>query len=176
MPTINPRQIWERVLTRLRSEHPQVCRHWFRAIQPIGEVDGSFRAIVETSVHKSYLQKQCAEYFNDALQQETGRLVPILFVDSDAESTQKTNGTANGHALSAICDDVVINPDYTFENFIEGPTTGSAPPPPKPSPPDPAPPITRSSCMAASAWAKLTFCRPSASTSSITNRTPACST
>ncbi len=98
-----------------------MCRHWFRAIQPIGEVDGSFRAIVETSVHKSYLQKQCAEYFNDALQQETGRLVPILFVDSDTEPAQTTNGTANGHALSAICDDVVINPDYTFENFIEGP-------------------------------------------------------
>jgi len=120
------KQIWERVFSRLRNQHPDVCRQWFRDLRPIGKVDGSWRVLVDNAVQKNYLQKQCAGLFNEILQEVTGELVPVLFVEQNEQSTAAmSNGSAGQRKPSAngfICEDIIINPENSFENFVEGPT------------------------------------------------------
>jgi chromosomal replication initiator protein len=117
-------QIWSDVLAYLRHHHADICRQWFDDLEPVSFNGGLMRIGASSPVHQGYLQKQCTDVFNEALQQVTQQLATVMFIDpEDAGHPQVTVTSAKDAPsdLEAICDDLVICPDYSFDNFVVGP-------------------------------------------------------
>lgn len=128
--------VWADVLSYLRGHHPDMCRQWFEEIEPVGVADGVYRLRVNKAVQRQYLQRECAERFTDAVQNATGRLLPVRFYGPE-DAAPPTNGSHNGEieakpkrsAYQAAPttpqlikhDGLSIIPDNTFEHFVEGP-------------------------------------------------------
>jgi len=71
--------VWSDVLSYLRRNHPGICRQWFEEIEVAGAENGVFTVRVPRAVRQNYLERECAQYFNEALQHVTGRLITIRF-------------------------------------------------------------------------------------------------
>ena len=112
--------IWEAILAHLRQHHPGICRHWFDDIDPIEHDQGTLKLLVREQVQLKYLQRCCTEQFTEAAQSVTGRLLAVQFV---GEADLVDGGTVNGNTTTSSVsanDDMVILPDYTFENYVVG--------------------------------------------------------
>ncbi|MDX2131078.1 MAG: chromosomal replication initiator protein DnaA [Planctomycetota bacterium] len=79
------RQIWEGMLSHLRSHHAQVCRQWFEELEPLGIVNGTLQLRTMSPLHRDYLRRQCADSFNDAARTVTGHLLSVKFLGPDDE-------------------------------------------------------------------------------------------
>jgi chromosomal replication initiator protein len=123
------RQLWDGMREHLRRAHPAVCRQWFDEIEILGAAGGTLYLRAQSLVHRDYLRKSCTEPFNDAARQVTGHLLPVRFLGPGDEYPP-----VNGRRIpprSALQgptpqrprrDDALdINPDHTFEHFVEGP-------------------------------------------------------
>lgn len=123
--------VWHDVLSYLRRNHPDMCRQWFEEIEPAGVVGGVFLARTDRDVRQRYLQKQCAAQFTEGLQAVTGRLLPIRFLGPADAPKPSSNGSLVQSASSEAVvqpssgasrpSGLLISPDYTFDNFIQGP-------------------------------------------------------
>ena len=134
--------IWPQVLEQVRASRPELCRQWFEEIEPISIDAGSLNLRVHQAIHHQYLQRECAEAFKDAVQAVTGHLVVVRFfgpgdtVDPKAQQEQQPRQeehigvSENGAPISAEAafsrervrgDELAFSPDYTFDNFVEGP-------------------------------------------------------
>ena len=123
----------EGILAHLRQTHPGMCRRWFDDIEPLELAGGTLKLLVREPLQLKYLQRHCQKEFTEAAQSVIGMLVAVRFV-GEAEAQTKRNGSAakghppdsgenrsNGHHLSWANDEMVISPDYSFENFVVGP-------------------------------------------------------
>lgn len=122
--------VWSDVISFLRTSHPGICRQWFEEIEPVGVRNGVFEARVHDRIRREYLQRECVEPFTDALQECTGRLMSVQFVGPNVVVEPKVDrapgsGAATGNgslkSIEAPGPGLSIVPDYTFENFIQGP-------------------------------------------------------
>ncbi len=127
----NPdREVWDGVLAFLRKNHADMCRQWFEEIEPLGTFDGVFRLRASSDVHRRYLERSCTDQFDEALQAVTGHLASVRFYgpteDVDIRPpaavapARHAARVANG-ARREYHDELVIIPDYNFENFVVGP-------------------------------------------------------
>lgn len=82
----NDRPLWAALLSHLRTHEQAICRQWFEEIEPLGVVGGAFFVRAKSSLHRDYLQKQCASKFNGAAQAVTGHLLMIKFLGPDDEA------------------------------------------------------------------------------------------
>lgn len=73
-------QIWEDVHAHLRSNHPAVCRQWFREIEPLGVHGNALCLRARSDVHRDYLRRTCLEPFNDSVRSVTGALLAVRFL------------------------------------------------------------------------------------------------
>src|ERR1043165_1412475 len=65
---------WQQMLAHLRRTHPAIGRQWFDELDFLGIGGGVLRVRAHSAVHRDYLQRQCADAFNEAAQAITGRL------------------------------------------------------------------------------------------------------
>ncbi len=131
--------LWRDMMQYLRHKHAPICRQWFEQLEPVGLASGCLEVRTATTVQQNYLQNRCVEQFTEAAQVVTGKLVAVRFV-SDAEARALSNDPRySSHAdptlvdelpgngqhrqmtSSIIGDQIVISPDYSFENFVTGP-------------------------------------------------------
>lgn len=113
----------------LRHHHPGMCRHWFDDIEPLGVVNGVLRLLVQEPVQLRYLQRVCTEQFSEAAQAITGRLLSVRFVGDELEAvpsaTDKTKSAeeseSNTVGSGMFSDQMLLSPDYSFDNFVVGP-------------------------------------------------------
>lgn len=117
---------WRDMMSYLRDNHATICRQWFEQLEPVGMDAGLLEIQTSTGVQQNYLQKRCLEPFIEAAQAVTGNLVGVQFV-SEPTTKPKLNGS-NGSAPRPTggqhdvgYDQMVLSPDYSFENFISGP-------------------------------------------------------
>ena len=131
------RRIWDGCIVHVRKHHPAISRQWFEELEAVSLDGGVLFVHTEQPVHLRYLQRECMEVFNDAAQAVTGRLISVRFInknDKGPAATIEVKNNSNGSTRSpapavdhgdttwgAMYDDMVINPDYTFENFVQGP-------------------------------------------------------
>jgi chromosomal replication initiator protein len=130
------RETWAAMLRHLRTSSAGVCRQWFEEIEPMGMDRGVLRLRAHSNVHRDYLQRACAESFTEAAQAVTGRLLSVVFLgpeDDDGPLVQGSAGSTppasaieakprdGAGAAARRGDGLVLNPDYTFENFVVGP-------------------------------------------------------
>jgi len=124
--------IWTRVLSYLREKRPDIHRQWFEELEPLGISNGVYRITSHDAARRNYLDRNCHDAFEEAIRDNTDRLVSVRFVGS-AEATWSASAPpvveetreqyARRHASPYSPDSLEICPDYTFENFIEGPET-----------------------------------------------------
>jgi len=124
----------EAIFTHLRRTYPTMCRRWFDDIVPIDLTGGTLRMLVREPVQLKYLRRRCQKQFTEAAQAVTGRLLAVKFVgENDPEAItnncESYNSQSNGngdsnHPLNSLAsheDEMLISPDYSFDNFIIGP-------------------------------------------------------
>jgi chromosomal replication initiator protein len=133
-------KLWDGMRSHLKRAAPDLCRQWFDEIEPLGVAGGAFHLRVQSTVHRDYLKRQCSDPFNDAAQAVSGRLLSVRFLGPDDHAAPGLNGvTPVARPAAGVSaelepkpapgsgpvgrreDALVINPDYTFEHFVEGP-------------------------------------------------------
>ncbi|NLX23475.1 MAG: chromosomal replication initiator protein DnaA [Phycisphaerae bacterium] len=107
---------WSDILVALRSQAPELTRPWFSTLEPLDLDHGVIRVGVATAAHHEYLSNQCQTAFNRAAQSVTGRLVTVEF----APPTQP-RPDERPLSFEEGADDLLLDRDYTFENFVTGP-------------------------------------------------------
>ena len=138
--------LWRDMMAYLRRRHSAICRQWFEDLEPVALDSGVLQVRTANAVQQQYLQRTCRDQFNEAAQHATGNLVAVQFVNAGHGATEPAgaagqngdNGhrpaspAGNGHdprggagrrdGRASIDDDqVVLSPDYSFDNFITGP-------------------------------------------------------
>ncbi|MBQ72473.1 MAG: chromosomal replication initiator protein DnaA [Planctomycetaceae bacterium] len=124
------------LISHLRSNHRDMCRAWFDDIEPVALSNGVLRLCVREPVQLRYLQRCCVEPFTEAAQAATGLLVAVRFVspedcendnhDVGSSSNQSHGGRISGSGtnqdgIDLAAEQMVLSPDYVFDNFIVGP-------------------------------------------------------
>lgn len=130
------RQIWAGMLAHLRKHHAPICRQWFEEIEPVGIISGSLHLRAHSALHRDYLRRQCADAFREAAGAVSERLLTVQFHGPDEvpeviarngkpasrpQSTPNENTQTIRELKPNRYESLVINPDYSFENFVVGP-------------------------------------------------------
>ncbi|MDG2054071.1 MAG: chromosomal replication initiator protein DnaA [Phycisphaerales bacterium] len=123
-------QIKEELFAFLRTQHPNVCRHWFDEIEPLEVSNGTLKLLVRETVQLKYLRRCCVDQFTEAAQSVTGRLLVVSFVGED-DVDNSVNETLfenlppvvpnEPFSPLTIDNEMLISPDYSFDNFVIGP-------------------------------------------------------
>ncbi len=134
MPETPDHLILGHVLTHLQRAYPGLCRKWFQELECLGVAAGVLYFRAPTEMQRRYLLAECADAFRDAAQASSGMLLTVEFLAPDASPPASKPGRHNGSASSfarppAVVrriterDELVLNPDQTFETFVDGPTS-----------------------------------------------------
>ncbi len=111
--------IWDKVLLYLKRNHSEIWRAWFEQIEPAGLENGLLRLAVPEKSWLQYLQSECGRTFQEAAQQITGHLITVEYVYADKVALSKGDiSPAAGSVSEMFC----FSPDYTFDNFVVGPS------------------------------------------------------
>jgi len=105
---------WNEILEFLNKFHSAFVRQWFTEIVPVDLNGGVLTLRAATAIQQQYLASKCRDIFNDAAQAVTGKLITVSFV----------TGANAGGALARFgdaYDDIILSPDYVFDNFVTGP-------------------------------------------------------
>ena len=113
-PPLDP-GAWSAVLRTIKSQHPTLHRVWFDQMQPRQLTNGVIQVTVDTAAQLNFCQSQCQAPFTAAAQAATGRLVAVSF-----HCERLPRGGVFGDAADAA--PLPLNPDYTFDQFVTGPS------------------------------------------------------
>jgi chromosomal replication initiator protein len=147
MPNVDT-ALWRDMMEYLRRRHAPICRQWFEELQPLAMESGLLKVFTPSHVQQNYLQRKCLDQFQEAAQAATGALVAVRFVNNRQDPSSATATSAappqdvysgNGSEPSTLpgngsapaggevhFDQIVISPDYVFENFVTGPCNNLA--------------------------------------------------
>ena len=125
--------IWDDALVHLRKKHPTICRHWFNALEPSGLDGGVVTIVAPSNTYRDYLERSCADAFDDALRSVTQRLVTSRFIAADEKTTADANPETSAQARKPVehtkrnknlinTDGTMpLSPDYSFQHYVIGP-------------------------------------------------------
>ena len=128
MPRPNP-ELRSSLVGHLRQHHSDMCRAWFEEIEPVEIDSGVLQLCVREPVQLRYLQKNCVDAFSEAAQAATGHLCVVRFVSPEEceperrpiEATRPQKDSDSSEAVDLLSEQMVLSPDYVFENFVIGP-------------------------------------------------------
>jgi chromosomal replication initiator protein len=103
---------WIRMLQTVRAQHPSLNRSWFDQLAPRQLTNGVIQVYVATPAQLNFCQNQCQQPFTAAAQQVFNRLVAVSFHCENLPA---------GGVFNDADQPLLLNPDYTFENFVVGP-------------------------------------------------------
>src|SRR6476469_5897135 len=112
-PPVDPNH-WRQILQNVRNQHPSLNRVWFDQMVPRQLTNGVIQVTVVTPAQLNFCQSQCQQPFTAAAQTVTGRLVAVSF---HCDNLPRSGGVFNEGDQP-----LPLNPDYTFENFVTGPS------------------------------------------------------
>ena len=113
--TVSP-GTWSEILNTLRADRPELVRPWFRTLEPIDMQHGVIRVRTTSSDHYQYLAHDCQSPLSAAAQAVTGRLVTIQFLPPEVPAPSQ-----QPPAFEAETENLILNEDYTFDQFVTGP-------------------------------------------------------
>ncbi len=109
--------IFTQVQDRVRAIDPANTRRWFDRLALLNLDGGSLVIGCPEQAQVEYLQDRCREAFTRAAQQVTGHLVVVEFLLATA-GPESPGAMAESRTLAGPR----LHPDYTFENFVVGPS------------------------------------------------------
>ncbi len=114
MATHDVESIFVDILDRVKLTDPINTRKWFDELAVINLENGSLQIGCPDEATTLFLSDSCKKSFTQAAQQITGHLVTVNFKIDNRKKTLK-QPLSFGHQLK-------LHPDYTFENFVVGPS------------------------------------------------------
>ncbi len=106
--------IFAEILDRAKALDPVNTRKWFDNLNVARFTQGLLEIACPDEERAQFLHKNCRTAFTRAAQQITGHLVTVQF---------SPNGHTHASSLAHTHkDELALNPDYTFENFVVGPS------------------------------------------------------
>ena len=106
--------VWKETLEYISRLHSPWVRQWFGELSPVELGAGVLTIRAATTIQQQYLAGKCRDIFNEAAQAVTGNLISVNFVTG--------NNAGGGLArFGDSYDDVILSPDYIFDNFVTGP-------------------------------------------------------
>ena len=107
-------EIFDDILERAKALDPANTRKWFEKLAVLHFDGGSFLIGCPDEATVQYLQDNCKSSFTRAAQQITGHLVTLEFsVDAGVKAD-----SGDRHYQPSL----KLHPDYTFDNFVVGPS------------------------------------------------------
>lgn len=118
--------IWDKILRLFQKNRSEYWRNWFEQLEPISLENGLLRIAVPDISWQQYLKQVCSEGLRQAAQQATGHLVSLEYVQTevaDEPPTQEQQSLPRqGQILPRQLQALFLSPDYTFDNFVVGPS------------------------------------------------------
>lgn len=139
--------LWRDMMAYLRQRHAAICRKWFEELKPTDLNGGVLKIRTSNTIQQNYLKRECLNQFNEAVQSSTGALVAVEFVTGEQVEVEALKSDAVAVAVAELpakpapktlapvrrdeefdheYDQIVLSPDYSFDNFITGPTNNLA--------------------------------------------------
>ncbi|MBN1508360.1 MAG: chromosomal replication initiator protein DnaA [Sedimentisphaerales bacterium] len=112
MPAHEVENIFARIVERARAMDPANARKWFDQLAVLHFDGGAIRIGCPEEASVRFLDENCRATFTRAAQQITGHLVTVEFVVSNGPGRAPRDAGAGPS----------LHPDYTFENFVVGPS------------------------------------------------------
>jgi chromosomal replication initiator protein len=105
--------IFAEVLDRVRAADPANARVWFKQLAPVHLDGGALNIGCPDATKQQFLSEHCKGAFTRVAQQITGHLITVEFsVASDSTGEQRLCAESGPR----------LHPDYTFDNFVVGPS------------------------------------------------------
>ena len=108
--------LWDDVLGQVRLTHPSLARGWFKNLSANDLQHGVLEIVAKNAAQTRYLDEHCKSSFQEAAQAATGRLVTVEFRSEIEDSTEW-----GAHSILNADDELRLNSEYVFENFVTGP-------------------------------------------------------
>ena len=106
--------IFAEILDRARALDPANARKWFEKLTVLYLRNGSLGIKCPNEAAAQFLRDNCKSSFTRAAQQITGHLITVDF---------KVDGKENFSGNSGVSGpELKLHPDYTFDNFVVGPS------------------------------------------------------
>lgn len=113
MATREVEKIFAKIVERAKELDPTNTRKWFDDLHLVHIEGGSLRIGCPDEATSQFLRDNCNKNFTLAAQQITGHLISVDFVIRDGQKNRETTSVTSNFKL---------HPDYTFENFVVGPS------------------------------------------------------
>ena len=107
-------QIFADIVARARRLDTQNSRSWFDALRLVRLDGGSLLVGCADQAKQQFMQDNCSKSFTLAAQQVTGHLVTVGFIIDDGQKIDTTLGPYQRGFK--------VHPDYTFDDFVVGPS------------------------------------------------------
>ncbi len=114
MPAQEVESIFAAILDRAKALDPANARNWFERLTVLHFDGGALSIACPDEATAQFLRDNCKTSFTRAAQQITGHLVTVGFSACAAGKTAYPRGHGE-------CE-LKLHPDYTFENFVVGPS------------------------------------------------------
>ena len=114
MATQEVEEIFAEILERAKALDPANTRKWFENLVVLHFDGGLLRIGCPNEATVQFLQDNCKNCFTHAAQQITGHLVTLDFTIDVSEKTESHNRRYQPSLR--------LHPDYSFENFVVGPS------------------------------------------------------
>ena len=106
--------IFADILERARALDPVNTRKWFEKLTVLHLKGGLLKIGCPDEATVQYLRENCKSSFTRAAQQVTGHLVTVEF---SVETVEKSRRRSHRGDI-----EIKLHPDYTFDNFVVGPS------------------------------------------------------
>ncbi len=108
---------WDALLSHVRRDAPNLYRTWFDELPPPTMVHGELQLCVDDAGRAHYLRDVCGDVLNRAAIEITGRLTPVRVLTPP--SAAPINDSLSDEPLLP---QLPMNADYTFDEFVVGPS------------------------------------------------------
>lgn len=114
--------IWDKILRTFQQEYNALWRHWFEQLEPLSLDGGILRIGVTEESWRQYLSLRCSGGLTSAAQRITGHFVTIEYAMPGERTDADRRQTSEQAVVLDASEITYFNPDYTFDNFVVGPS------------------------------------------------------
>ena len=114
--------IWDKILRTFQQGNNPLWRHWFEQLEPLSLDGGILRIGVAEESWRQYLQQKCSVGLSSAAQKITGHFVTIEYAMPGERTEADQKHTIDNSIRLEANEITFFNPDYTFDNFVVGPS------------------------------------------------------
>lgn len=127
-------RLWAEACGRLKETlHPDVYSRWIAVIQPVGVEDHTLTLAVDNDFYQTWLEENYLSLIRDAVTAVHGSELTIVFRVHAAGARiaqqpepPKQRKTLRERLSWGSCHEPVLNPKFTFDTFVVGPSNNFA--------------------------------------------------